>query len=251
MVDRLLRWRLIGERRPADILALDVDPAMTAAAETAFASRRKELAQRGVTVRFACQSLADAAKTEAGQFDLVLAHHVLDLLDLNEAVPMLRALAAPGAVFWLTLTFDGQTRWLPPLDRRLDTLIETAYHVTMDGRDGSRHSLAGRRLPALIRAAGGLVAVAGGSNWRVTPVAGRYRNGERVVLQAMLNFHRTALAGEVPSELLDRWLAEREAQLGEGRLGLVVHHRDVAGWFDPSSTVVQPTSVPSATPNDR
>jgi hypothetical protein len=246
MVDRLVRWRLVGHGRPATIVAVDEDGDAIAAAERAYAHRRGALARAGVAVDFVCSTLADVAQREAGRFDLVVAHHVLDLLRLDEAVPQAQALAAPGGMFWFTLTFDGRTRWLPPLDRRLDATIEARYHASMDERDRTRHSQAGRRLAAAIEAVGGAVAVAGASWWRIVPSASGYRAGERVVLETILAFHGAELAGNLPSAQWEWWLRERKAQLAAGRLGLLVRHRDVAGWFASPSTGVQPVSARSA-----
>ncbi|MCS6801133.1 MAG: class I SAM-dependent methyltransferase [Chloroflexota bacterium] len=238
MVDRLLRWGLVGDGREAAIVAIDEDEEAVARGTRLFAPRRADLAARGVTVTFLRQSLEEAARTAPGAFDLVLAHHTLDLLNLSTAVPQLQALGAPDAVFWFTLTFDGRTRWTPVIEPRLDREIEARYHASMDSRDGTVHSAAGRRLGSAIQAFGGRVARSGASWWRITPQPEGYREEERVVLEAMLAFHQAALAGAPPSDRIEAWLRERKRQLAAGQLGLAVRHRDAAGWlFDPSASL--------------
>lgn len=243
MVDRLLRWRLLGGGTAATIVAIDHDAAAVARARQTFASRRAVLADLGVSVDFTCLSLAEAAASHAGAFDLVLAHHTFDLLALDDAVPQAQALAAPGGLFWFTLTFDGETRWTPSLDRRLDAEVERRYHATMDLGGETERSLAGRRLERAITTVGGQVAVAGPSWWRIDPSAEGYRDGERTVLAAMLAFHRAALAGMLPDDRLRWWLEERERHLEAGKLGLAVRHRDLAGWLRPSNSIDHPSSA--------
>lgn len=242
MVERMLRWRLLGDGIAAAIVGIDHDAGAVARARQTFAPRRALLADLGVTVEFAVQSLAEAAETRPAAFDLVLAHHTLDLLALDGALPQLQRLAAPGALFWFTLTFDGQTRWTPCLDRRLDAEVERRYHASMDHGHGAQRSRSGRRLERAIVAAGGRVAVAGPSWWTIVPCPDGYRPGERTVLEAMLAFHRASLARTLPNERLRWWLEERERQLTAGTLGLVVRHRDLAGWLHPVKTVTHPSS---------
>ena len=87
-----------------------------------------------VRVTLAAADLFDFLDREPGKsaWDLLVAHAVLDLIDLPTALPRLLSLLSPGGLFYFTLNFDGVTTFEPPIDPDLDALIEALYHRTMD-----------------------------------------------------------------------------------------------------------------------
>ena len=148
MVERFLTWL-----PPRDIAytALDAMPENTAAAADRLPAWA---AANGFTVAQAAESLTLArlrlpcrdkpgdggfvrlCRGEAGRqaWDLLIAHAVLDLLDVPAALPWLFSPLAPGGLFYFTIVFDGATLLEPAIDPALDAHVEALYHRTMDER---------------------------------------------------------------------------------------------------------------------
>ena len=83
-----------------------------------------------------------AARDEnRGRFDLVVAHALLDILELVPGLEALVALARPGGLLYLPITFDGETVFEPSSSQ--DDAVLSAYHDTMEEKGSSR---TGRRL---------------------------------------------------------------------------------------------------------
>jgi SAM-dependent methyltransferase len=163
MVERLAEWGLLsggGNIRPLTPTPL-------------YRTARRRLGTRHANIDLTWQTadLFDfAAQARPQQWDLLIAHALLDLLDLPQALPRLFNLLQPGGLFYFTLNFDGGTIFQPPLVG--DTAVETAYHQTMDSRPGG--SQTGRQLFHAVQRAGGQVLAMGSSDWVVHPVNGRY-----------------------------------------------------------------------------
>jgi SAM-dependent methyltransferase len=246
MVARLWDWHLAPRVR---YLALDQDPALIAAARPwlqEFAAQRglacqavgEELwlqeAGREWQVRFLVQDFLTAAPEllPAGTASLVLAHAVLDLLNLQDSLPRLRRLLRPGGLGYLTLNYDGLTILAPPLDPELEAAILTLYHRSMDCRQQGQggHSQTGRRLLAALLRDGAQILAAGSSDWLVWPDAqGRYPAEEAYFLECLLNFIEAAVKGrpELDQDRLAAWLAGRRAQIAGGELVFLAHQLDV------------------------
>ena len=148
MVERLLAWL-----PPRDIAytALDAMPENTAAAAArlpawaaangftaAQAAESLTLARSGsrAEISLVTGDLFDfAAQAAGGQgWDLLIAHAVLDLLDVPAALPRLFSPLAPGGLFYFTIVFDGATLLEPAIDPAFDAHVEALYHRTMDER---------------------------------------------------------------------------------------------------------------------
>ncbi len=178
----------------------------------------------------------DGLRPLSSDWDLVLAHALLDLVDLESTLPSLLRLIPPQGWFWFTINFDGVTRFLPTLNPDLDRRIEGLYHKTMDRRTTasghpSGHSRTGRRLLSLLLQKGCRVAAAGASDWVIFPTAGAYSRDELTTLQFMLDTVENALAGHpgLDRDAFRAWLEQRRRQLAEGNLALLTHQLDICG----------------------
>ncbi|MBX2999579.1 MAG: class I SAM-dependent methyltransferase [Caldilineaceae bacterium] len=170
-----------------------------------------------------------------GRYDLLIAHAVLDLLDLPTALPILLRVLKPGGFCYFSLNFDGVTSFLPILDRSLDDLIEHLYHRTMDERliDGkpSGDHRAGRHLLALLRTLRVDLLAVGGSDWIVHAVDGRYRGDEAYFLRHILHFVESSLRdhSDLPPDEFANWLRHRHDQIDRGELIYIAHQVDLLG----------------------
>ena len=186
---------------------------------------------------FAAGDLYQFASDRAGQpaFDLLIAHHVLDLFNLDQVLPRLFDLLKPGGLFYFTLNFDGATIFLPAIDQELDGRIEALYHGTMERLDtemptpGACHT--GRRLVTAIAAAGGRILAAGSSSWVVQALEGQYPGDEAYFLHAIVATVDKALTGhpELEPRSFQNWIKERHRQIEVGRFTYVAHHLDFFG----------------------
>ena len=255
MAERLVEWDLLGahERSRPAVLSLTLVDALSA--NLAEAERRLGAwgRARGLDVdagpgrlrlrsaaltldlAFVAGDLFDFAALHAGRraWDLIVAHAVLDLLDVPRTLARLAPLLTAGGLLYSTLVFDGITALEPAVDPALDALIERLYHRTMDDRrtDGapSGGSHAGRRLYHHLTAAGLDVIAMGGSDWVVFPGAEGYQADEAYVLHFIVRTIEAALRGrpEVSSERLAAWAAERHAQIEREELVYIAHQLDL------------------------
>ena len=175
----------------------------------------------------------------AGAYDLLLAHAFLDLVDARRAAQAFLPLLSESGLFFFSLVFDGATIFEPAFDPPLDTLIERAYHQTMDRRvvagRPSGHSQTGRLLLGLLPEAGGRILQAGSSDWIVFPREGAYLPEEAVLLDHILSTIGRALADhpELDRRDLQRWLDQRRGQLSRAELTYIAHQLDFLGEYVP------------------
>jgi SAM-dependent methyltransferase len=250
MIERLVEWDLLQQ---AAYTAIDIDP------EAVAESRRRLpswMAEHGFKVRqdgvmrqcFRRREREIVVDTEAvdvlsfvarpeGQraWDLLIAHAVLDLLDLSTTLPSLLALLRPGGLCYFTLAFDGATILQPEIDAGLDAQIEALYHQTMDRRrSGGRpagDSRTGRRLFGLLRAMGVDLVDVGSSDWIVFAGPQGYVGDEAYFLHFIIHTIGSALEGHPQLEpgRLAGWLGQRHAQVESGSLVYIAHQLDVLG----------------------
>ena len=198
--------------------------------------------QRGdqdITLHFETIDLFDFIAAQGGQrnWDLLVAHALIDLLDLPTALPALLSVLAPGGLFYFPITFDGGTILEPTIDLAYDDRIEALYHATMDERvtKGKRSgdSRAGRHLFGHVRALGAGVLAAGSSDWVVFSGPEGYPGDEAYFLHDIINTIHTALAKhpELDADRFARWAQQRHAQIEDGSLVYIAHQLDLLGWM--------------------
>lgn len=166
-------------------------------------------------------SFAGSGENE-GRFDLVVAHAVLDILELATSLALLVRLVRPGGLLYLPITFDGETSFEP--GRAEDEAVLDAYHETMDEKGSSR---TGRRLFHQLRRNETDVLELGSSDWIVHPVGRAYPDDEAFFLRFIVSTVGTALRGRIDSKTLDSWTELRLRQIEEGDLVYSAHQIDV------------------------
>jgi SAM-dependent methyltransferase len=169
--------------------------------------------------------------------DVLIAHAMLDLLNLPRAVPQLLSLVKPSGLCYFTLNFDGVTSFEPAIDPLFDAHIEQLYHQTMDERvvDGepSGDSRSGRHLLQILRQHGVDILAAGSSDWVVFADRAGYRGDEAYFLHYIVDTVRVAL--EEHPQLAQRraeflaWVERRHAQIDRGELIYIAHQLDFLG----------------------
>lgn len=166
-------------------------------------------------------------------YDVILAHAFLDLVNLDETLPGLVDLTVPGGYLYLTLNFDGMTIFEPPIDLELDNQIEELYHASMDNRRVKGHlsgnSCTGRRLIHALQGLDLPILAAGSSDWVMFPPENGYNAEEIFFLNYILDTIESSLS-ENPS--LDpiafrEWIAKRRHQIMDGSLIYIAHQLDV------------------------
>lgn len=211
---RMIEWGLFESFTRVQYLAVEPSPEL--------ASHRYPAAP-AVETRILPASLDDLegfAHDSGTGFELVVAHAVLDILELEPGLDRLVALAAPGGLLYFPITFDGETIWEPALDED-DTVME-AYHGTM-----RRRGRTGRLLVHALEIRGTEILDVACSDWIVRPQDGRYPGDEAFFLRFLLETVRGALDGRVPEPLLRAWVSARRQHLRDGELILIAHQLDV------------------------
>lgn len=241
MIERVHEWGLFSPGAGAvAYTAIDESTENIAAAEAKL-GRRSDLLASGLSLRLEAADVFDFCERaeEQGQYDLLIAHAFLDLLDVPRSLPLLRRLLKPHGLFYFTINFDGATILQPEIDPAFDAAIEAAYHRTMDERvtNGrpSGDSRSGRHLFGHLAAAGFKVQAAGSSDWVVHPVAGSYPDQEAYFLHFIIDTMHGALRGDPAitgvfgAEAFDRWIESRHHQIEQGELVYVAHQLDFVG----------------------
>jgi SAM-dependent methyltransferase len=252
MVERLLDWGLLTR---AAYTGIDVEAGLIRAAGVRLhnyaAARQASLIQasggvmrfrapaQDVRITLEAADLFDFLEREPGKsaWDLLVAHAVLDLIDLAAVLPRLLSRLAPGGLVSFSLNFDGATILEPPIDPDLDTLIEALYHRTMDRRlcrgRPSGGSRTGRRLFGALQDAGARMAAAGSSDWVVFPGRDGYPGDEAFFLHFIIDTIGRALHGHPGLEMnrFQAWIAERHRQIESAELTYIAHQLDVMGYI--------------------
>ncbi len=175
------------------------------------------------------------AREQAGRRDwnVILAHAFLDLIDLGRVLPAFARVLRPRGLFYATLNFDGETIFQPEAETSLEAPILAAYHRTMDERRAgglpSGEARTGRRLFSKLGGAGFDLLEAGASDWIVFARDGRYPGDEGYFLRTILGMIRHSIEGraDVVPEHLEQWMDLRQGQVDRGELVYIAHQIDV------------------------
>jgi SAM-dependent methyltransferase len=165
-------------------------------------------------------------------WDLLVAHALLDVLDMPHMLPGLRALLKPGGLLYSTIVFDGATILEPAIDPGFDAQVETLYHQTMDQRviagQPSGDSRTGRHLFQQLRTAGIELLEAGSSDWVVFAGPNGYRGDEAYFLHHIIHTIDLALRdhAQLEARRFSTWIAQRHAQVEQGSLVFIAHQLD-------------------------
>ena len=183
-------------------------------------------ATREVEIHLECADVFDFITKNIEPADLLIAHAFLDLLRMPESMPKLLSLTKDLA--WLTINFDGVTSLEPTVDAELDDQIERLYHETMDTRPTGGDSRAGRHLFSHLRAAGARILSAGGSDWVVHAIDGKYPADEAYFLEFILHFFEESFTGQpvLGAAAFSDWLEKRRRQIQAGELVYIAHQMD-------------------------
>jgi SAM-dependent methyltransferase len=250
MIERMVEWGLL---RQATYTAIDVDPEAVAACRqhlTASMTQhgfnlqeetatRQRFRRHGYDIAVEAETIDVErllARTSGYRtWDLMIAHAVLDLLDLPSTLPGLVSLLRPGGLCYFTIAFDGATILQPEIDPALDKHIETLYHQTMELGGMAGHcpgaSHTGRHLFDHLRTAGLDILDAGSSDWVIFGGPQGYPCDEAYFLHFIIHTIGTALGGhpDLDSAALETWIAKRHAQIESGSLVYIAHQLDFLG----------------------
>ncbi len=229
MIERIIEQQFISS---ANYTAIDSQPENIATAQ----QRLVQLPQ-SIELSLEAVDLFDFIKRERGkaQWDVLIAHAFLDLMNIPATLPQLFSLLKPQGLFYFSINFDGVTTLEPVIDPALDAQIEQLYHHTMDERmtDGERSgdSRSGRHLFGYLRQAGATILAAGGSDWVVFARENGYPADERYFLQFIVETIRRALWDHpaLDQSQFAEWIKLRQAQIEAGTLVYIAHQLDFLG----------------------
>ena len=247
MVDRVREWDLapsfhytMVELDPDYLAAFRSrnDLTQTGTPKTIPGRRAEDFATSGRdevrTVESVCADLYDviADPHHRERYDLIIAHAVMDLLNLEEALRGFVSIAKPGALLYLSLIYDGHTELLPSGDPEFERSLFDRYHSSMDRRESrgkpSGGSRAARAMFAHLAALGLPILAAGSSDWIVCPRAGRYEAQEAFFLDRIIDTIDNQLEQDsaIDPRRLAEWTAWRHAQVRAGELILTARNMD-------------------------
>ncbi|MGQ4809317.1 hypothetical protein NKDENANG_02733 [Candidatus Entotheonellaceae bacterium PAL068K] len=249
MAERLLRAGVLNQ---AIYTAVDADPDVTVQArkvvppwaiEQGFqvteseAGLRLQRPAQDVMLHFETIDLFDFIDRERQRqtWDLLIAHALLDLLDVATALPLLFSTLHAGGHFYFPITFDGVSILEPDIDPAYDAHIEALYHATMDQRvvrgKPCGDSRTGRHLFAHLRTVGADILAAGSSDWVVFAGPEGYPADEVYFLHYIIHTMQTALACHpaLDPARFERWIRQRHAQVEDGTLVYIAHQLDIVG----------------------
>jgi len=179
--------------------------------------------------------LDDFMEREAGQtqWDLIVGHAALDMMDVPRLLPELCSLAYPGALLYFPANFDGLAGFEPVLDPALDDEIVSLYHLALDKSKGKgtvpgSSSRTGRHLFTWLEKAGLEILDAGSSDVVIFPRRGRYAGDEAYFLH--YNIHSIVQTLKAHPDLdgarLSEWESVRRAQIENAELKYIAHRID-------------------------
>ena len=172
------------------------------------------------------------------QYDLVLAHTLLDLLPLSVAVDALGSRVGRGGMLYCAFNYDGVTSLFPQPRRKdelkLESLLLANYHRSMNDRRVNGIAPGGSRTGSSVYEAFQTsfdVVAYGPSDWSVFSFDPGYGADQRLFLNAivgMIAAEGTRNQG-IDSKRLSDWFDFRIDQISNDKFGLIVHQTDILG----------------------
>ena len=222
MLDRDV-FRGFPEGLPVNWTAVD-----RSAAAVKHARATLEESERRFSVEAIQSDIASFAKHETRRFHAIVAHAVLDMLDLDEALPAILSRLLPGGIGYFPICFDGVTIFEPA--DALDNAVIGSYHRSMSpAAPGARaRSQTGRTLLARLRDQDVELLAVGSSDWIVCASRDGYPHREGFFLSAILHLIERAVAQDptVDESSLAEWLDRRRRQLDATELVYIAHQLD-------------------------
>ncbi|UPV98874.1 class I SAM-dependent methyltransferase [Halorussus gelatinilyticus] len=181
--------------------------------------------QRRAEVRFRTADAFDFLAETDREFDLVVAHAFVDLVDPADALAAFRRALAPDGLAYCPITFDGETGFDPVSDPDLEARLLDTFHRHLDASGDSR---AGRHLLATASATGEVLAAAG-SDWVVYPRDGGYPADEAYFLDCIVEMVAGAVRkeGKIDAERVAAWADRRREQITDAKLVYCAHQLDL------------------------
>lgn len=165
-------------------------------------------------------------------WDLLVAHAVMDLVNLDEVLPGCCGLVKPGGLLYLSLNYDGHTEFLPPWEDAFEAEILERYHHSMEHRGikgrPTGASRTGRRLFAKLKTLQIPVLAVGSSDWIVHGSDGGYPGKGDLFLDMIIEtiwqeLHRDT---HLDHERLAAWANRRRSQIRSGELVYMARNLD-------------------------
>jgi SAM-dependent methyltransferase len=167
------------------------------------------------------------------RWDVVMAHAVMDLVNIPQTLNGFQRLLRPGGLLYLTLNYDGLSCFMPQWEPEFEEMLVSRYHLSMDNRiiEGrpSGSSRSGRQLILhLLSARLPLIAV-GNSDWIVFPRHGGYMRGEAFFLETIVHTIKGQLQQDsaVDQHKLAQWAKHRITQIAAGELIFMARNLDI------------------------
>ena len=167
------------------------------------------------------------------KFDLVMAHAVMDLVNIAETLIGFQRLLRPGGLLYLTLNYDGVTCFLPQWEPEFEEKLMSRYHLSMDNRiiagRSSGSSQSGRQLLLHLLSAKLPLIALGNSDWIVCPKDGGYSQSEAFFLETIIHTIQRQLQKDsaVDQHQLARWAKHRITQIAAGELIFMARNLDM------------------------
>jgi SAM-dependent methyltransferase len=245
MLERLVEW---GICRDLDYTAVEIDSRLLDHAVNRLSkwavdrgrrieqSGQNHLLLKGPKQRIELDLLPmdffDLPRQSKKAWDLVICHAFLDLVSIDDALPIFFSVLQPSGLFYFTLVFDGVTIMRPVLEPGFDQRLEACYHRSMEKKEGhdppGGHSQTGRMLLETLVAQKVPILAAGSSDWVVCPP---YSGDEAYFLHHILHFMEKSLKNcpDLNAGKLKSWLKRRHNQIDGDQLIYIAHQIDVLG----------------------
>lgn len=168
-------------------------------------------------------------------WDLLIGHAVLDLFDLETALPILKKAISPGGLLYFTINYDGHTIFEPQVKPDFEAKLLHLYNQSMDDRltDGkiSGDSKTGRHIFTQLKRLDVDILAAGSSDWIVYAGPNGYPHNEKDFLHHLITMIENEMNGhpEIDLSALDSWVSIRKDQIASGDLVCIVHQMDFLG----------------------